>query len=111
MLVTTCEKLAAPERVVVAFDGSPTVRKTVETVVASPRLKAMPILLVMAGVEAPIARKQLEASCGLLSAAGFEAAVEIIQAEPEDVLHEVKAETYPINTWKLKAKYRRRVRQ
>jgi nucleotide-binding universal stress UspA family protein len=86
VLVATCEQFVAPERVVMAFDGSPTARKIVETVAASPMLKGLPVLLVMAGLESPQARKQLDDSRQVLVAAGFEAAVEIVPGEPEDVL-------------------------
>jgi nucleotide-binding universal stress UspA family protein len=86
VLVATCEQFVAPERVVMAFDGSPTARKIVETVAASPMLKGLPVLLVMAGLESPQARKQLDNSRQVLVAAGFEAAVEIVPGEPEDVL-------------------------
>lgn len=86
VLVATCEQFVAPERVVMAFDGSPTARKTVETVAASPMLKGLPVLLVMAGVETPLSRKQLDESRQVLLAAGFEATVEIVPGEPEEVL-------------------------
>ena len=42
VLVATAEQFVAPERFVIAYDGSATSRKTVEMVAASPLLQGLP---------------------------------------------------------------------
>jgi nucleotide-binding universal stress UspA family protein len=86
VLVATGEVFVAPQRFVIAFDGSPTARKTVETVASSPLLAGLPVLLAMAGVETTHARRQLGEACQLLAAAGFSAQAEQVPGEPEQVL-------------------------
>lgn len=86
VLVATGEQFEAPRRVVIAFDGSPTALKTVETVARSPLLTGLPVLVAMAGVETTLARQQLEDARMVLTAAGFEAEVDLILGEPEEVL-------------------------
>ena len=76
----------APQRFVIAYDGSPTARKTVETVARSPMLKGLPAVVAMAGDDTAEARLQLEDARHALAAAGFEVAVELLPGEPEDVL-------------------------
>lgn len=86
VLVATGEGFAPPQRVVIAFDGSPTARKTVETVARSPMLVGLPVLVAMAGVDTTLARRQLEEARMALAAAGFSAEIELAAGEPEDVL-------------------------
>lgn len=86
VLVVTGEQFEAPRRVVMAFDGSPTARKTVETVARSPLLAGLPVLVAMAGVDTTLARQQLKEVRQLLAEAGFDAEVELIPGEPEEVL-------------------------
>ncbi|MDP3221693.1 MAG: universal stress protein [Rubrivivax sp.] len=86
VLVVTGEQFEAPRRVVMAFDGSPTARKTVETVARSPLLVGLPVLVAMAGVDTAAARQQLKEARQLLMEAGFDAEVELIPGEPEEVL-------------------------
>lgn len=86
VLVITGAQFVAPERFVIAFDGSATARKTVETVSRSPMLTGLPVLLAMAGVESALARRQLEDARGVLVAAGFTTDVELTAGEPEQVL-------------------------
>ncbi len=86
VLVTPGERFEAPRRFVIAFDGSPTARKMVETVVGSPLLTGLPLLLAMAGAETAAARQQLDAARRALAAAGFSAETELVPGEPEDVL-------------------------
>lgn len=86
VLVATGEQFEAPRRVVMAFDGSPTARKTVETVARSPLLAGLPVLVAMAGADTAPARQQLKEARQLLTEAGFDAEVELIPGEPEEVL-------------------------
>lgn len=86
VLVATRDRFDAPQRVVIAFDGSPTARKTVETVARSPMLAGLPVLLVLAGVETTQLRRQLDEACQLLIQAGFDAQAQLVPGEPEEVL-------------------------
>lgn len=86
VLVATGERFEPPQRVVLAFDGSPTARQTVETVARSPLLAGLPVLLVMAGPDTPLARQQLDTAAQALSAAGWRVETELVPGEPEAVL-------------------------
>lgn len=86
VLVATGEQFAAPQRFVIAFDGSAAARKTVDTVARSPMLAGLPVLVAMAGVETTLARRQLEEARQSLTATGFDAMTELVPGEPEDVL-------------------------
>lgn len=86
VLVATGASFEAPQRFVIAFDGSPTGRKTIDTVARSPMLKGLPVVVAMAGADTPQARQQLEEARLTLASAGFEASVQLVPGEPEDVL-------------------------
>ncbi|NDP39064.1 MAG: universal stress protein [Rhodoferax sp.] len=86
VLVVTGERFDAPKRVVIAFDGSPTASKTIETVARSPMLVGLPVLVAMAGVDSPLARQQLEEARRALATAGFSAEIELAPGEPEQIL-------------------------
>jgi nucleotide-binding universal stress UspA family protein len=86
VLVATGDQFSAPQRFVMAFDGSATARKTVETVARSPMLAGLPVLVAMAGVETTLARRQLDEARQSLAAAGFDAETALLPGEPEDVL-------------------------
>jgi nucleotide-binding universal stress UspA family protein len=86
VLVSTGALFEAPKRFVIAFDGSPTGRKTIETVARSPMLEGLPVVAVMAGEDSAQARQQLEDARLALTAAGFEASVALVPGEPEEVL-------------------------
>jgi nucleotide-binding universal stress UspA family protein len=86
VLVATGEGFTPPQRVVIAFDASPTARKTVEIVARSPMLVGLPVLVAMASVETTLARRQLEEARLALTAAGFNAETALVPGEPEDVL-------------------------
>ena len=86
VLVATGAPFAPPTRVVIAFDGSPTSRTTVETVAHSPMLKGLPVVVAMAGEDTAQAQRQLEEAWQSLVSAGFEASMALLPGEPEDVL-------------------------
>ncbi len=86
VLVATADQFVAPERFVVAYDGSATARKTVETVARSPLLKGLPALLAMAGADTPAAHQQLQEAQQILQTAGFIADVTLLSGEPETAL-------------------------
>ncbi|MBT2326234.1 universal stress protein [Variovorax paradoxus] len=86
VLVVPGDSFSAPQRVVIAFDGSPTARKTVERVAASPLLTGLPMLVAMAGADVPAARGQLDQAQQLLAASGFSAETQLLDGEPEATL-------------------------
>lgn len=86
VLVATAEQFVAPQRVVIAFDGSPTGHKTVATVARSPLLAGLPVLLAMAGANTPEAHHQLGLAAQVLQGAGFAVTTELLSGEPEQVL-------------------------
>lgn len=86
VLVATGECFDVPKRVVIAFDGSPTARKSVETVARSTMLVGLPVLVALAGVDSALARQQLEEASLVLATAGFSAETELVPGEPEQVL-------------------------
>lgn len=74
------------KRFVIAFDGSPTGRKMVETVAASPLLKGLRCDVVMTGDGSPELGTQLEWAGATLSAAGFEVQTSMEAGNPEIAL-------------------------
>ncbi|HZF79673.1 MAG TPA: universal stress protein, partial [Rubrivivax sp.] len=86
ILVATCQTFAAPQQVVMAFDGSPTAHKMVETVARSPLLTGLPVVLVMAGAETPSALQALHAAQSVLATHGFAADSTCSEGAPEEVL-------------------------
>lgn len=86
VLVATGEGFSEPRRFVIAFDGSSTARKTIDTVAHSPMLAGLPVLVVMAGVDTSLTRRQLDEAQQTLVEAGFSAQTELMSGEPEQVL-------------------------
>ncbi|MDY0105745.1 MAG: universal stress protein [Giesbergeria sp.] len=83
VLVATAEQFVAPERFVIAYDGSATARKTVEMVAASPLLRGLPAMLAMAGDDTATARQALHDARQVLLDAGFSAETTLLSGEPE----------------------------
>ena len=86
VLVATQERFEAPDRFVMAFDGSATARKTVAMVATSPLLKGLPVLVAMAGADNATTQQQLEWARGTLEAVGFEVTLAVVPGEPEQAL-------------------------
>lgn len=86
VLVATQERFEAPHRFVIAFDGSPTARKTVAMVAASPLLKGLPVLVALAGADNATTQQQLEWARQTLAAVGFEVTLAVVPGEPEQAL-------------------------
>ncbi|SDD62026.1 universal stress protein [Aquimonas voraii] len=75
-------------RVMLAFDGSPTVLKGVEMLAASPLLRGLPIVLQVAGEASESLQRALSDAGARLQAAGFEVDAAITPGHPEAVLAE-----------------------
>ncbi|OGB22082.1 MAG: universal stress protein UspA [Burkholderiales bacterium RIFCSPHIGHO2_12_FULL_65_48] len=86
VLVATAEQFVAPERFVIAYDGSATARKTIEMVAASPLLRGLPALVAMAGSDTPAAQQALQDARQLLQGAGFAVETTLLSGEPEQAL-------------------------
>ncbi len=86
VLVVPGDSFVAPQRVVLAFDGSATAARMVERVAGSPLLAGLPVMLVMAGEDTPPARGQLSRAQQALEERGFSVSSEIRAGDPETVL-------------------------
>ena len=89
VLVATTAPFVAPERFVVAFDGSQTARKTLDVVAASPLLQGLPALVAMAAPDTPESRQQLREAQTVLQSAGFEVQTALLPGDPEQALPEL----------------------
>jgi len=70
-------------RFTVAFDGSATGRRTVETLARSPMLRGMAADVLGVAAESPTARAALDWARATLSEASFEVGGDLVQGEPE----------------------------
>ena len=89
VLVATVAPFAAPERFVVAFDGSATARKTVDMVAASPLLQGLPALVAMVAPDTPEAQQTLQEAQSVLHSAGFAVETRLLAGDPEQALPEL----------------------
>jgi nucleotide-binding universal stress UspA family protein len=99
-----------PRRFVIAFDGSPTGKKMVETVAWSPLLKGLRCDVVVAGEKTADIENQLSWARGILEAAGFEVQTSIETGEPEIALQNY-AKVYQIDLLVMGAYGHSRIRQ
>ena len=77
---------APPKAIMFAWDGSPTARKGVEMVAASPLFRGIPCHLVSVGTDRPEAREGLAQAQRTLEAAGFEAPTALVPGNPDEAL-------------------------
>ncbi len=80
------QTFAPPQKIMMAFDGSLTMRKGVHIVAASPLFKGLPCHLVMVGADTEVARAQLNDAAGVLDQAGFETSTAIVAGEADVAL-------------------------
>ena len=71
------------QRFMIAFDGSATTRKCVDTVVASPLLKGLPGVLLAVGDSAPAG---MDEAAGKLRGAGFQVQTRVAPGTPDAVI-------------------------
>lgn len=76
----------APQRILIAFDGSATTRKAIEMVASSPLFRGLPVHVVMVGADKADTREQLDWAQGKLKNGGFEATVRVLPGAVEEVL-------------------------
>lgn len=76
----------APERIMLAYDGSPTTHKGVDMVAGSPLFRGLPCHVVMIGAENRNNRGQLEWARHTLEAADFEVTTALMEGDVEGTL-------------------------
>lgn len=76
----------APERFLIAYDGSPTARKAVDMVARSPLFKGLPCDLLMIGPSTTDVKMELKRAEEELTQAGFEVTAEIVAGDVEQTL-------------------------
>ncbi|MBC2688212.1 universal stress protein [Pseudomonas kielensis] len=91
-ILITASSYRRPEKVMVAFDGSPTAYKTVQMFAASQLCEGLPIHLVMVGADLEDNREALEKARSMLISSGFEVHAEIRQGDVEAALHVYQSE-------------------
>lgn len=87
-ILTVTEGFKAPERVLVAFDGSSITRKGVDMVANSPLFRGLPVHLLMAGQASTDGPKHMAWATDQLEAAGLEVVGERVQGDLEVVVAE-----------------------
>ncbi len=85
------QSFTPPERFMIAYDGSPTARKAVEMVAASPLLKGVACHLVMIG-ETEKNRAAMDEASKLLTDAGFDVTPALLTGNTETALLEYQTE-------------------
>jgi nucleotide-binding universal stress UspA family protein len=88
LLIVPGRTFVTPERIVLAFDGSAASWQIVQSMIRTPELAQLPVILVMAMVEEDDdeAHRQREEAGGQLAAAGFRVETRFDPGAPEDVL-------------------------
>lgn len=76
-----------PSRVLLAFDGRSATRRGVAMIAASPLLQGLPVHVLMAGKPQAQGPKQIDWAQQTLAAAGFAVTAEIVEGDPEHVIH------------------------
>ncbi|MGB3135138.1 MAG: universal stress protein [Candidatus Macondimonas sp.] len=93
-ILTVTEGFKAPQRVMIAFDGSIVTRRGVKMVAGSPLFRGLPIYLLMSGKERQDAPRQLDWAKTALEAAGFDITASLIPGDAESIIAKtVKAQS------------------
>lgn len=87
-LLVTQGQFTAPRRVLVAFDGSPTMRKAIEQLAKSALLRGLELHLVLVGSDNQTNRDNLTWAATLLQNSGITPRTRILSGDPENVLTE-----------------------
>jgi len=86
VLVATADAFEAPQRVVVAYDGSPGARRALARLARHPLVAGLPVVVAMVAADTALARQQLKEAQASLEAAGATAETERVAGEPQQVL-------------------------
>lgn len=90
-VLITLQHYREPTRVMLAFDGSATTRKSVEMLAASPLFIGLPCHVVMVGADTADHRAQLDWARLTLENAGHEAVTSIVAGEVEAALRDYQS--------------------
>lgn len=82
------QSFAPPKQIMVAYDGSATMRKGIHIVAASPLGHGIPHHVVMVGADTDVARAQLKEATDVMAAAGFDVTGAIIPGDADIALTE-----------------------
>jgi len=85
-ILLTDKPLVDPKRFLLAFDGSPTARKTLDMVATSPLLKGCECTLLMVGPSTFDTRQELDKAAQTLCDAGFTVTTELLAGEADEVI-------------------------
>lgn len=85
-ILVTLGEFGAPQKIMLAFDGSATTRKGVEMLAQSPLFSALELHLVLAGADTDDNRAQLEWARHRLEQAGITAVTAIVPGEVDQAL-------------------------
>lgn len=85
-ILAVTEDFKAPQRVMLAFDGSAVTRRGVEMLAASRLCRGLPVLLLMSGKATPDGARRLDRACEKLSQAGLDATAELVPGDAETVI-------------------------
>lgn len=91
-ILITAAEFVPPERILIAFDGSPTARKTVEKVADSPLLKGLACHVVLVGEDTSAHREQLSWAASRLEESGLKTCSAIQAGEVEPTLRTYQQE-------------------
>jgi nucleotide-binding universal stress UspA family protein len=86
VLVATADAYEAPQRVVIAYDGSPAARKALSALAGHPLVAGLPVHVLMVAPDSPAARQQLKEGQAALKAAGVAAETELAEGDAQAVL-------------------------
>lgn len=100
----------APQSYLLAYDGSPTARKSLAMIAASPLLKGLPCHLVMIGADTSDAREQLKAAARVVENSASDVHQVIRAGDVEPTLHAYQHE-HSINLLVMGAYGHSRIRQ
>ncbi|MFC3851308.1 universal stress protein [Salinispirillum marinum] len=89
-ILITVSDFRAPSAVMVAFDGSETMRKGMAMIAASPLLQGLPVHVVKVGDDKPACHEQLAWAHDVLQAAGLDVQTTLLQGEVETALAQFK---------------------
>ncbi|MBW8471191.1 MAG: universal stress protein [Thiobacillus sp.] len=85
-ILTVTDGFKAPERVLIAFDGSSITRRGVEMVAGSRLFKGLLVQLLMSGKASQDGPKKMAWATQTLETAGFDVAGEIVPGDPESTI-------------------------
>jgi nucleotide-binding universal stress UspA family protein len=86
VLVATTQRFAAPQCVVVAYDGSPGARRALGRLVQHPLVVGLPLQVVMVAPDTVAARQQLKEAQVALQGGGSVVSTQLAPGEPQQVL-------------------------